>query len=235
MAPKNNNKPKAINHAYKGLREPFLTPGPRANASTSVFYLTADSSGNANFAQILAPLGLTSVTLGASAYTAGTLGNVTGPPLRGLYNRCVDFQWYRVTRAKLVFVSAVGSTVIGQVTLAGYTDPADVAASTIQTYLSGTGTRTFDLASASTREISVPIPVDSTWKKCSSVLSVPGNSYPYTGASAGSLASVANVSDLSFGAVQCNLAAGTANQYVGTLHLDYDIEFKNPIDFSINA
>lgn len=211
-------------------------PAPRQGVSATPFNITTDSGGNNNFAQVICPLGLTSVLLGASSYTAGTYGNVTGPPLRGLYSRGVDFQWYRITRAKIVFVSNLGSTVTGTVTLAGYSDPTDVAVVTLQSQVSGINTRTFDLASGASRELSVPIPVDSSWKKVSSVLTLPGNVYPFTGATAGSIAIVNTIGDLCCGAVSAYIQGGPANATAaGTYFLDYDVEFKGVVDGALNV
>lgn len=233
------NRPKA-GHSFPGCREPFLNPGPRSGASAQVYNLTTDSGGSVVFQQVLAPIGLTSTVLSSGNYTAGTYGNVTGPPLRGLYNKASDFQWYRISRARLIFVSNMGSTATGQITLSGYTDPADTLAVTTQAYVSGANTKTFDISAGAGKELSVPVPVDSTWKKVSSVMSYPGNAFPFTGAAATSFVAVATVSDLACGAVGAYITGfsmGTlvGGAFVGTLHLEYDIEFKGVIDSAVNV
>lgn len=237
-APKGKKtKARPANHSFHGLREALLAPGPGGTPGTNAAPIgQLVTNTQYNNAWVLAPLGLTSVQLGASSYTRGSLGNVSGPPLRGLYNRAVDFQWYRVTRAKLVFVGSVSSTIGGTIALAGYSDPFDVTNLTLSATVSGPSTRTFDAASASTKELSVPVPVDSSWKKCSSVLTMPGDVYPFSGANAGSLAVVNSVSDLAFGAVSIVWQTDApANTNLGRVFLDYDVEFRGPIDSSVNT
>lgn len=245
MVKSNNNKAgkrtsrPVHNHAFLGVRDALLMPAPGSAPSAGTFTVGTDSGGNSNNAWVFCPLGLTSVTLGASSYTAGTAGNVLAPSMRTLFNRALDFQWYRVTRAKVVFVGNVGSTVTGILTMSGYTDPSDVNAVTFQTYVSSQSTKSFDLASSSSKELSIPIPVDSTWKKVTTNLSVPGNVYPFNAANAGSIAVLNTVTDLAFGAFGYYLAGyssgGTATATnVGTFYIDYDVEFKGPIDAAVN-
>lgn len=234
--PNKNNRSKGSQslHVFKGLREVFLIPGPRSGVTSTPYTFTTAVDGSAGFGQILCPLGLTSTTLGASSYTQGTLGNVTGPPLRGLYNRSLDFQWYRVTRAKFVFISSLGSTVTGVLSLSAYSDPSDVTNGSPTIYSASVNNRVFDLSTASHKEVSVPVPVDSAWKKCTTILTQPGNVFPFTGANAGSLAVVNTVADLSFGAVSAYIQSAPASTLIGGFYLDYDVEFKNPIDNGVN-
>lgn len=232
---KSTKRVAATNHRFTNLREVLLTPGPGKNPSQSPLVLTAAADGTATLSQILTPVGLTSSTLGPNqAYVSGTYGNVTGPALRGLYNKAIDFGMYRVSRARLIFVGGVGSTATGQITLAGYSDPYDVAIVTAQVFVSGPNTKTFDLASSSSKELSVPIPVDSSWKKVSSILTVPGNGYPFKAADSSSIAVIATVADLSFGAVSISATGTDASKQLGTVHIEYDVEFKDPIDFALN-
>ncbi|APG76469.1 hypothetical protein 3 [Hubei tombus-like virus 3] len=231
--PKKNNK-SATSHVFRGCREIFLVPAPRAGVNNTVFSLVSASDGSAAFAQVLCPLGLTSVKLGTSTFTAGSYGNVTGPPLRGLFNRASDFQWYRVTRAKFVFVGAVGSTATGVLTMNAYSDPYDIAIVGSAATMAGPSNRTFDLASSTNKELSIPVPVDSTWKKVSSMLTVPGNSYPFNAVDATSFATLNTIGDLSFGGVGAYLQGAPGSVTVGSFYLDYDIEFKSPIDVQLN-
>lgn len=239
MAKSKQSKGTAHNHVYKGLRDTLLVPAP-GQTVTNAFTATTDANGNGNFAQVLTPLGVTSATLGASSYTDGTPGNVTGPAMRGFFYKASQFQMYRVTRAKLVFVSALGNNAYGSITMAAYTDPADVASNTYDITLATANTRKFDVANASAKEISIPVPVDTSWKKVSTYLTRPGNIYPMTAATAGSLAVYATIADISFGALSVvwqqvgTAGTTTAGSVVGQFQLDYDVEFKNPIDQSLN-
>lgn len=232
--PTKQNKKTVVNHAFRGQREAFLVPAPRSGTGNQLYTITTDSGGNLTFSQVLCPMGLTSVVFSSPGFVAGTTGNVTGPPLRRLYNTAIDFQWYRVTRARFIFVGSVASTAVGHITLAAYTDPIDVSTSTFEAYVSGPSGKTFDLSNASNKELSVSVPVDSTWKKVSSVLAEPGNFYPFTASANTTFAPVSTVSDLCFGAVTANIAGAAPSTSVGTFHLEYDIEFKGPIDSYVN-
>lgn len=240
MAKKNNsnNRKTVMNHSFKGVRDTLLVPQPGGLTNTALA-VTSTNAGTGNNAWTFSPLGLTSVTLAGGVFSQGTTGNIVGPSLRSLYNRSLDFQWYRVTRAKVVFVGNVGSTVTGSLTMAAYTDPSDVGQITYQAFISGPGTRSFDMASAATKEFSVPVPVDSSWKRVSSILTVPGNVYPYTAAAADCFSVVNSVADLCFGAFTYYLTGYTSGgvataSNVGQFYLDYDVEFKSPVDVSVS-
>lgn len=225
-----------INHRFISCRDVLLANGTGAVTNTA-FVMTSNGSGNGSGSFVLAPFGLAGATINAAGltYDAPTFGNIATPPLRGLYNRALDFQWYRVTRAKLVFASALGSTAIGQLTIAGYADPMDVSSNTTAATNSSANTRTFDLGSGAVKELSVPIPVDTSWKKCTAFLTTRGSTSPFSGG-ATSLVPVATVGDLAFGGVSWYLASATPSLgNVGSLFVDYDVEFRGPIDSSINA
>lgn len=219
------------NHRYTGLREAILVGGT-GGVSTTALAINSNASGVTSGAFALCPVGLTAAKLAAGVYTSAAL-NVSTPPLRGLYNKAIDFQMYRVLRAKLVFVGATGSTTSGIITLVGYTSAIDVNFQTSLAQLSGPNTKSFDLASGSAKELSVPIPVDSSWKKVSATLSVPGTAAPFFGGS-DSCVTVSSVDDLCFGAVSYIVGSGPVSTYLGTLFVDYDVEFKGVIDSSVN-
>jgi len=227
-------KTAALNHVFRGCREPLLVPAPGPTPTTNAFYSIASSSGTSNAAWVLCPLGLSSVVYGGSTITNGSVGNVCGPPLRGLYNKATDFQMYRVTRAKVVFVGNQGSTVTGIITLAGYTDPSDLESITSAVNVAGPNSRTFDLSNAASRELSVSIPVDSSWKRVSSILSTVGNIYPFCSATATTVANVNTVSDVAFGAISYSAVNLASGQNVGSFYIDYDVEFKGVIDTAVN-
>jgi hypothetical protein len=224
------------NHRFVGVREAILIPELGTGVGSVPLVFTSAAGGNGNVAAVLTSIGLSSVTLVSGSFTTPAAGvyNISRPLLRGMYNRAIDFQWYRVTRAKFVFVSNLGSTTTGTITMAAYTDPADVSLFTNSSALSGPNTRTFDLANGASKELSVPVPVDSSWKKVTSELSTPGNVYPFPAATATVLAVLNTVNDLSFGAVQVVCNNAPASTALGTLFLDYDVEYKNPIDSAIN-
>ncbi|QKN22667.1 coat protein [Erysiphe necator associated tombus-like virus 8] len=235
---KNNKKSTKVvyNHFYKNCRDAVTVPTTGSSPGTTTAAMTQGASGAVgNFATSLSPVGLTSVVYGTSTVTAGAIGNVAAPVLRGLYNKAVDFQWYRVTSARLVFVGTVPATINGQITLYSYVDPMDAANRTSAAYLAGPNTRTFDLSNAATKELSVPMAIDSSWKKVTSILTVPGNYYPFYAASAASVANVNTISDLCFGAIGATWGSTAAQDTpLGVLNVVYDVEFKGPIDTAIN-
>lgn len=241
MPKQNNNKKisKSV-HSFPGCREAFLTTGPRANPGTVQYAAPTDVNGAGSCAFVVAPLGLTSVTLSGTTFSAPVYGNVYGPTLRGMFNKCTDFQWYRVTRAKFVFVGAYGSTVTGNITLVAYSDPIDISVSTGANYLSGPNTRTFDIANAAGKELSVPVPVDTSWKKCSSILTCASNAYPFVGATASGFVPVSTVADLACAGVAASWngfstgGAPVSTGNMGSFYLDYDLELKGVIDSSAN-
>lgn len=223
------------NHLFTGCRDAVTyVAGQSSVPGTAAYYITSSSGGNVGFGAPLCPLGLGAATYSSGAYSNATQGNVANPLLRGLFNRASDFQWYRVLRAKLVFVGSVGSTTSGTITLAGYSDPNDVIAATLQGLTSGPGTKVFDLSSSSTKELSVPIPVDTAWKKCSWVLSQPASSSPFTGSGTTTLNPLSTVSALCFAGISVTVIGAPASTTLGFLYIDYDVEFKGPIDSTLN-
>lgn len=233
--PKTKQKQQANNHLFRGCRDAVTTPQAGTTPPTQAILITSDANGVAGFGVVLAPLGLTSAVLASGAYTNGTIGNVLAPNLRGLFAKAIDFQWYRVTRARLVAVCVTGANTVGSIVLSGYSDPMDIQTVTLTSNVAGPNNKSFPLAAAVGRELSVPIPVDGSWKKVSSIMTVPGNVYPFNAAAATSVASVATVADLSFGAIYVRVVGAPANTPVASFYIDYDVEFKGPIDSSVNA
>lgn len=224
---------RGLNHSFKQCRDVVLQ-GATGGVTTTPLTIGTNAAGNSSGSFVFAPIGLTAATVSSGVYSPGANGNVSAPLLRGLYNKAVDFQWYRITRAKLVYVSSLGSTATGVVTLAGYSDFSDVANNTTATTVSSKNTRTFDLANGAYKELSVPIPVDSAWKKVSTELTVPGNSAGLYGGNT-VVIPVNTVADLAFCAVSYYVASGAASQAnIGGLFIDYDVEFRGPIDSSVN-
>lgn len=220
-------------HLYLNCRDSFSVPSV-GSIQNGALLLSSDANGAVSFGVVLNPMGLTAATLSASAWNQGVAGNVMAPQFRGLYNKAIDFQWYRITRAKFVFVAVTSSNTTGQATLAGYSDPMDIANTTFGGNISGPNTKSFTLSSGSTREFSVPVPVDTSWKKVSSVLTYPAGAFPFVGNSTTTLVTVASVADLSFGAVSLRVTGAPASSALGSLYLDYDVEFKGPVDPYVN-
>lgn len=229
-------KASAASHKYVNCRDTINTIGAYYPAVSQTAPLPTNSNGAGTLFAPLAPMGLGVATLSTTAGVGGSYapGNVFAPVLRGLFNKAVDFQWYRVTRAKLVFVSNLASTTTGNIVLAGYTDPADVYQTTTNSTISTPSTRTFNLASSAVKELSVPIPVDSSWKRCDGMLSTLGNYSPYVGGN-NMIVPVTTANAVCFGAVSVYWYGSTASQTsIGSLYIDYDVEFRSPIDAGVN-
>lgn len=229
----NRKRVAPVQHRYNQCRDAIMVPGAGATPGVTAFTVTSNASGASSGSFPLSPVGLTGVRVVSGALAVGATGNICAPLLRGLYNKAVDFQMYRILRAKVVFVGAIGSTTSGALTLCGYTDPLDTSNSTSPATISGPSTRVFDLANSSSREISVPIPFDPSWKKVGHILSTVGVSVPFVGGS-DMLVSVNSVQDLCFAGVTYYVSGAPASTALGSLYVDYDVEFKGVIDSSIN-
>lgn len=209
-----------IQHAFRGIREPLVD----SPSSRVVVKIVSGTDGTASLGIVLSPLGLQSVKLSSTVFTNFI---VAAPRLQWLYNNAQNFGMYRVTRAKLVFVGNTGSTTSGTLNMFGSADPAD--SDNINTaFVQGPNSRSYDLAQASSKELSIMVPVDTTWKKCSAILSSPSSTdstvfIPY-----------ASVADLAFGVIQVQAVSAPASTNLGNLFLDYDVEFKDPMSLALN-
>ena len=87
--------------------------------------------------------------------------------------------------------------------------------------------------------MSIVLDVDASWKKVSSVLSVPGQSVPFTGtAGTATIIPVNTVNDLCFSGVAMTVSVPTAvaaDTSFGVFMIDYEIEFKGIIDSAVNS
>jgi len=231
MAKGKNGRSSGQQHVFRGCREAFLGVGTNGSPGTNVATLTSSSGGTANYAAVVCPLGLSGAKLTSGLFTSGNVFH--SPPLRGLFNKCVDFQWYRITRAKLVFVGSVGSTATGTLTLAGYTDPVDCGIITTSAYLSSASTKSFDISTLSSKEASVPVPVDTSWKKVSAVTTEAYNTYPFVQSDASGVSVLNTVADLSVGGISVSIVNAGSAVLIGTVYLDYDLELRGPIDSAV--
>lgn len=229
--PNNNKMPKGgpkQTRVFRGIRDVIVSNA--ASSTPAVFPMNTDSSGNYAGSLTLCPLGFSGLTFNVpTPNTAGTqiVPSITGivsPYLPWLFNQSRGFERYRVTRCVLVWVSNVGSTVTGRIMLDSSTDYADVVSATgIST---STGGKTFDLASGATKEFRFPTDVDTSWKKVSSATQLV--------TTAGLVFPVSTVNDLAFTTVFVNIAGGPASTNAGSLFVEYDVEFKDPISYPAN-
>lgn len=212
-----------------------IVQGSGANPGTTVPRVTTDASGTSSSGFALSPLGLTASSLSSGAFVAGSTGNVDPPHLRKLFNLASDFRMYRVLSGKLVFVPNYGANVTGQLALSSSRDVADSGNSAQIAYASAANYRVFNLSQVN-KEFSIPLDVDSSWKKVTSVLSVPNNVPPFLGPVSTAVSIHVNTTnDLCFTSVACTVNTGPASASVGVLVVDYEVEFKGLIDSAVNA
>lgn len=216
---------------FRGVRDPLV--GDASNLAPIALPFTADASGNASYQLILSPLGVTGPQLQMpSSTSAGTPiaivpGLIQRPLLPWLYNQSRGFERYRITRARLIFVSNMGSTATGRILMDSTTDYAD--ATTGVTVGTNTGGKVFDLASGAAREFSFNLDIDSTWKKVSN--------QTFVVASATIMAVTSSINDLQFSTIIVAAIGTSASSgaTIGSFFLDYDVEFKDPIAYGVNA
>lgn len=234
------NKGRRVQPNKDGLRTTIreeLTKGtPTGIDATAVAAIIPANGTAASYSYALGPAGLRSAYYSGSGFLAG--GNVDPPHLRKLFNIASDFKYYRVLGGKLIFVPNYGSTQSGQIVLSSSRDVGDSSQAAQAAYSSSVNYRTFNLSQVN-KEISIPLDVDSAWKKVTSVLSVPGQTSPFNG-SAGSATIIPmnTVNDLCFTGISMtvtNPSAVASETNYGVFMLSYDVEFKGLIDAVVNS
>lgn len=240
MTNNNNKKQAAKMHAAKNslrtrIREEVMLGSGSAPGTTSAVAVLNGTNTNTGGAYCLTPLGLTGAVLSAGVYTNGTIGNVDPPHLRKLNNLAIDFQSYRVLSGKFVFIPSVGVTTPGQIVLATSRDAIDGATLPQVAFATGTSSRVFNLSVG--KEVSVPMDVDSSWKKVTSVLTQAGNTMPLGGTALNTtLVSFNSIADLSFSTVSWLLTntSNTVTTNYGVFAVEYEVEFRGLIDVAVN-
>lgn len=227
----NNNKQKMqVQHAFRGVRDVLVEDA--SVVGSKPVPLTTGAQGTVSYNGFLSCSGMNTVPLGAAtASYANTVYLVTPPRMNWLLNTSKNFGSFRVTRANLVFIGNVGSTATGKVVMFASRDVVDVSQNI--SVSTSQGGKVFDLASAATRELRIPMPVDPSWKKVTNVTCVRGDSYPW-GGDASSVIQINSVNDLIFSAFAVTVVGGPANADIGSLLVEYDVEFRDPISISIN-
>lgn len=201
------------------MRENLFTDA----TTSSVLTVSTSGSGGAAGALCLTPQGLRTPVLATGVF--GALTTVDPPHLKWLFSQSDNFGSYRVTRASLKIVGNVGSTATGTIGVMGFKDPADSSATIQLANVQGQYAKSFDIGSLANKEQSLSLPVDSTWKKVSSVLALPGQSQPFTGTNA-MLVNVNSLGDLSFTSFSWIVVGGPATANICQFALDYEVEFR---------
>jgi len=214
-------------HKFTGIRETIL-----ANVTGNVvFPVISNASGTTNGCVPLNTGGLTSVAISGSTFVVST---VDPAHLKWLQNQSANFGSFRVSRAKIIFVGNVGSTATGTLNIQGFKDVLDSGLALSTAFVGGNNGKVFDLASSSAKELSINLPVDSSWKKVSSNVAVPANLLPFSGV-VGGIAIVNSVNDLCFSSFAYQVTGAPASVSLGTFVLDYDVEFSQPESYLLNA
>lgn len=213
--------------------EQLVMGGSSSGPGTTAVAAVTNASGVYSGSYILNTSGLSSATLVSGAYVTGAIANVDPPHLRKLYNMAQDFKYYRVLSGKFSLVPNVGTTQQGVVVLASSRDVLDAGQSAQVAYASSATYKTFNLSLGKT--MSIPLDVDSSWKKVTGALSIPGNTYPFYNGSNTMLVPANTVNDLSFSGVMCSINNAGSSINAGFLTVEYEVEFKGIIDSNINS
>lgn len=225
-----SSRPQAGTRIFRGIRDPLVSNA--TSLTPTVYTMNTDGAGAFSGSICLSPLGISGLVFSVpNPNTAGTaivpsIITMFSPFLPWLYNQAKGFEQYRVTRATAIWVSNLGSTTTGRLMLDSSTDYSDaVTANGIST---STGGKVFDLASGASREFRFQMDVDSSWKKVSgatSLVTTPSNI----------VCPVNSINDLSFSTVFVTITGGPNSTNCGSMFVDYDVEFKDPISFGANV
>lgn len=222
---------KVVNqHKFTNVRETLVTD----TSSKNPISVTTDASGNKTISVILSPLGLTACVLGSGTFGAGTAGNVDQPHLLWMNAQASGFDYYRVTNPRLLLVGSQGSTVTGIVNVFTSKDVTDVMTGALQTAFVGSSGKSIDLASLANRIATVPMSCDTSWKKVSTYLNVPGSAVGLKGSTT-MLVNTNSINDLCFTSFMVQVVGAAANSATFTLQLLYDVEFKDPVNPALNV
>jgi len=202
-----------------------------ASLTPSVYSVSTDATGAFTASLALSPLGISGVQYSVpSPNTAGTaivptIVTSLAPYLPWLYNQSRGFERYRVLRAVAIFVSSVGSTSTGRVLLDSSTDFADTVS--VNGISTSTGGKVFDLGSGAVKEMRFTMDVDTSWKKVSSATQLVSG--------IGTVLPVNTVNDLLFTTMFVTVSGGPASTPCGSVFVEYDVEFRDPISFGANV
>lgn len=235
MASKNGKRSSQktkIQHKFVGIREVVLS----SVSSKAQLPLTTNASGVLGTACALCPIGLTTAVLTSGAFNQpANLGNCDPPHLTWLYSQAINFDYYRITNLRLQIVGNVGSTTSGTLNVFTTRDMADLGAPLgLQTVFVGSSGRSVDVASLAVRPSTIPMVTDTSWKKVSSILNLPGNGAGFGTGTNTSLINVNSLNDLCFSGFIIQVVGGPANASIGTIQVIYDVEFRDPINVALN-
>lgn len=217
MPAKTKTKGKASqnSHIYRGIREMVCVDASVATPAP------ANPAASGTLSVLISPLGVKAVKV-ASGPTVSTVPDFI-PTLKWLYATSVNFREYRITRAKLVVVGNVASTATGNFNVTSSRDILDIYGTNTPSY--STGPAGVSVASLATRDASFSLNIDSSWKVVSpNTVQVLSDNATFI--------NVHNVGDLAVGAYSIS---NNSNVPLGILYMDYDVEFRGPINPTLNS
>ena len=222
-----NNKNTPKSSVYRRIRDP-LCQDASINAP-SMLPVTSNGSGTTNGVVALNPFGIEvpALTVSAGALSAtNTFWDTAHLPW--FFSTARNFEKYRVLNATLIFVGNIGSVSTGALTVVSTTDITDYVKK-IVTPATSTGGKTIDLATAATREQRFPLDIDSRWKLCSASTTYVTNGAVQT------LYTLNSMNDLTFSVIDYVVVGAPATTNVGSFYVEYDVEFRDPTSFVMNA
>jgi len=219
------SKPQAPrnSHIYRNIRDPLVVDATQA--TLTINNITTDGSGSSDKSFSLSPLGVQTVT--ALNTTTPSSVYLEVPHLPWLLSTARNFSSYRILRANLVYTSLLGSTSTGRVSF--YSSPDFADGIPLATLGNLVNSRTVDMSTGAFKEIRYNLNIDSSWKKITSqTLSIVSTFGPTTPLS------LNTVNDLIFSQLVVVVAGGPASTAIGSLNIEYDVEFKGPVGVGIN-
>lgn len=235
------NKTKNNNQTKKTLRQrrqntvkkvhvvDTIAEDASANASSIAIFQLIPSSGTISKNLVLSPIGIQGlIASGASPPTFNpTFWDL--PHMPWLYMASQGYQRYRVTNATLVCIGQNTPTdIYGNVSIFSSADAADVC-SNHGAHVPNSAGRSFSIASIGTKNIRIPLNIDSSIKKVSSLCYDLGTLS--SGLPANMIVPLNSVNDLAFGAIMINITgySGASGVTPVSFQIEFDVEFMNPI------
>lgn len=206
---------------YHNVRDPLVV---NASASSLVSAdIVTDANGNFTVTHALTPLGISGIKLVSGSFNYSTW---SAPKLPWMYGQARQFERYRVLRATLIFTGSVASTSTARIMMSSDTDLIDSL--TPPTIATSSGGRVFNLSQSASKDLRLQLDVDSSWKKVS-------NNTALLGSTGMDILVVNSSNDLLFSVVNVVVAGGPVSTNIGSLAVEYDVEFRDPIAPTANS
>jgi hypothetical protein len=202
-------------HSYNNVKELIVTDG-ESSAPGPV-----SAPANSTAAICFVPVGVNAPRLGSGPTVSSVV--ILKSSLVWLRATAVNFREYRVTRAQLIVVGGNASTATGNFNVTSSKDYLDFLGPTAPSY--STGPPGTSVASLAEKNATFNLNIDTSWKVVSRYTAV-------ALADQVSFIPVHNVGDLSFGGFAISNNSALA---LGTFYLNYDVQFRGPINAAINA